>query len=73
MNVLVVGATGVMGREAVQLLLSAGMRVRAMTRTPEKASELQKLGAEVIQGDLIDPRSLPRLPGQPCLPVSVKV
>lgn len=60
MNVLVVGATGVMGREAVQQLLSAGMRVRAMTRTPEKAAELQKLGAEVIQGDLIDPPSLAR-------------
>lgn len=60
MDVLVVGATGFMGHEAVQQLLSAGMRVRAMTRTPEKAVELQKLGAEVIQGDLIDPPSLAR-------------
>lgn len=60
MNVLVVGATGIMGHEAVQQLLSAGMRVRAMTRTPEKAAELQKLGSEVVQGDLIDPSSLVR-------------
>ncbi|MBN2149774.1 MAG: SDR family oxidoreductase [Anaerolineales bacterium] len=60
MNVLVVGATGFMGREAVQQLLSAGMRVRVMARTPEKAADLQKLGAEVVQGDLIDPPSLSR-------------
>lgn len=60
MNVLVVGATGLMGREAVQQLLSAGMQVRAMTRTPEKAADLQKLGAEVVQGDLIDRPSLAR-------------
>ncbi len=60
MNVLVVGATGYLGRETVQQLLAAGMKVRAMTRTPEKAADLQKLGAEVVQGDLIDPPSLAR-------------
>jgi uncharacterized protein YbjT (DUF2867 family) len=60
MNVLVVGATGYLGREIVQQLLAAGMKVRAMTRTPEKAADLQKLGAEVVQGDLIDPPSLAR-------------
>lgn len=31
-----------------------------MTRTPEKAADLQNLGAEVVQGDLIDPPSLER-------------
>src|SRR5512133_3719008 len=60
MNVLVVGATGFMGRAAVRQLLDAGMRVRAMTRTPEKAADLQKMGAEIVQGDLIDPPSLAR-------------
>jgi uncharacterized protein YbjT (DUF2867 family) len=58
MNVLVVGATGFMGRETVRQLLEAGWQVRAMTRTPEKAVNLQKMGAEVVQGDLIDPPSL---------------
>ena len=60
MNVLVVGATGFMGRETVRQLLEAGMAVRAMTRTPEKAMDLQKMGAEVVQGNLIDPASLAR-------------
>ncbi len=60
MNVLVIGATGFMGRETVQQLLTAGLMVRAMTRTPEKAIDLQKLGAEVVQGDLIDSLSLAR-------------
>lgn len=58
MKVLVVGATGFMGRESVRQLLQAGMQVRAMTRTPEKAADLKQLGAEVVQGDLIDPASL---------------
>jgi uncharacterized protein YbjT (DUF2867 family) len=58
--ILVVGATGYMGRETVRQLLAAGMAVRAMTRTPEKAGELKELGAEVVQGDLIDHASLAR-------------
>ncbi len=57
---LIVGATGVLGREATRQLLAAGYQVRAMTRTPEKAADLQELGAEVVQGDLIDPASLER-------------
>lgn len=56
--ILVVGSTGEMGRETVRQLLAAGIPVRAMTRTPEKAQDLQRLGAEVVQGDLIDRPSL---------------
>lgn len=58
--ILVVGATGYMGRETVKQLLAKGIPVRAMTRTPEKAADLKELGAEVVQGDLIDPPSLAR-------------
>jgi uncharacterized protein YbjT (DUF2867 family) len=57
---LIVGATGVLGREATRQLLAAGYQVRAMTRNPESATDLKELGAEVIQGDLIDPPSLER-------------
>lgn len=58
--ILVVGASGFLGREATKLLLDEGQQVRAMTRTPAKVEDLRKLGAEVIQGDLIDPPSLKR-------------
>ncbi len=57
---LVVGATGVLGREATQQLLAAGYPVRAMTRVCERAADLQRRGAEVVEGDLIDPPSLAR-------------
>lgn len=58
MFILIVGATGVLGREATRQLLAAGHRVRGMTRAPQKAGELRAMGAEVVQGDLIDPESL---------------
>ncbi len=57
---LIVGSTGAMGSETTRQLLAAGYRVRAMARTPEKAADLKALGAEVVQGDLIDPDSLRR-------------
>ncbi len=58
--ILIVGATGVLGREATRQLLAAGCQVRAMTRACERAADLQRLGAEVVEGDLIDPASLAR-------------
>ncbi len=60
MYVLVVGSTGVLGRQVTHQLLEAGHRVRAMTRDPQKAEDLKQLGAEVVQGDLIDAASLQR-------------
>ncbi|WP_116951682.1 NAD(P)H-binding protein [Jiangella endophytica] len=55
-SVLVTGATGNVGRPLVEQLLSAGHRVRALTRDPERAA----LPAEtdVIAGNLEDARSL---------------
>lgn len=58
--VLVVGATGVLGREVVGLLRADGRAVRAMTRTPARASALAAAGAEVVAGDLVDQASLSR-------------
>ena len=39
--ILIVGVTGVLGRETARQLLEAGHRVRGLTRTPDKAADLQ--------------------------------
>ena len=60
MKILVVGATGVLGRSVVRRLLAAGVAVRALARTPEHAAGLANQGAEVVEGDLVDAGSLER-------------
>ena len=58
---LVVGATGLVGREICRLLADQGRPVRALVRSssdPEKVAELRELGAELVHGDLKDPASL---------------
>jgi uncharacterized protein YbjT (DUF2867 family) len=55
---LIVGVTGVLGRETARQLLAAGHRVRGLTRFPENAADIKKLGAEIVPGDLIDKNSL---------------
>jgi uncharacterized protein YbjT (DUF2867 family) len=59
-RVLVVGATGALGRPVVQLLRARGVAVRALNRHPEQAADLAALGAEVMGGDLTDAASLKR-------------
>ncbi|MDG4858588.1 NAD(P)H-binding protein [Streptomyces sp. T-3] len=56
MTFLVTGATGSVGRQVVEQLLSKGERVRALTRNPERASFPE--GVEVVRGDLGDPDTL---------------
>ena len=56
--ILVSGATGTVGRELVPQLLDRGQAVRAMSRTPEKASALFGSGVEVVRGDYDDRASL---------------
>ena len=58
--ILIVGATGYVGNATARRLLAAGESVRAMTRTPAKALDLQELGAEIVAGDLTDQASLRR-------------
>src|SRR5690349_18535208 len=58
MKILIVGATGYAGNAAARKLLAMGHTVRAMTRTPAKAEALHQLGAEIVQGDLLDVDSL---------------
>src|SRR5436190_7475293 len=54
MRVFVAGATGVIGRRAVRLLLDAGHDVAAIARSEEKAEALRELGAEAIVAEVFD-------------------
>lgn len=58
--ILIVGVTGVLGRETARQLLTAGQKVRGLTRNPDNAADLKALGAEIVQGDLVDNASLER-------------
>lgn len=58
--ILIVGGTGSLGSATTRRLLAKGRPVRVMTRGPEKAAPLRELGAEVVQGDLLDGASLAR-------------
>jgi NAD(P)H dehydrogenase (quinone) len=52
---LITGATGNTGAPTVRLLRERGLRVRALVHTlDERAARLGELGAEVVQGDLLD-------------------
>jgi uncharacterized protein YbjT (DUF2867 family) len=55
--VLVTGATGRVGRVVVDLLMDAGVPVRALTHRPEAAATLPA-GVEAVTGDLTVPGSL---------------
>ena len=58
--VLVVGASGNLGSEVVRQILATGRPVRAMTRRPGTIDQLKALGAEIVEGDLLDRASVER-------------
>lgn len=56
MTILVIGATGTVGRQVVEQLVKRGAGVRALVRDPSKASF--PMGVDIVQGDLLDVDSL---------------
>ena len=57
-RILLTGATGVIGRRVLPLLVSAGHAVSAVSRTPEHAELLRAVGATPVSMDLFDPASV---------------
>jgi len=61
MNIFIAGGTGAIGRFLVPLLVSAGHRVVALTRSPDRASQLAQMGAVPMLGDVYDEARLTRV------------
>jgi uncharacterized protein YbjT (DUF2867 family) len=57
-NILVVGGTGILGKELVAQLLKRGKNVYVLTRNPQKNTVLSDAGAVLLEGDLTDTISL---------------
>jgi uncharacterized protein YbjT (DUF2867 family) len=54
-KLLVIGATGRTGRNTVEFLTARGHQVRALVhRRDERAEQLTALGADVVEGDVLD-------------------
>jgi uncharacterized protein YbjT (DUF2867 family) len=60
LSVLVSGATGQQGGALARVLLDKGHRVRAFVRRPDaqEAKELERLGAELAEGDFEEPSTI---------------
>ncbi len=58
MRIFLAGASGVIGRQLVPLLVSAGNDVTGTTRSAEKADALRKSGADAVVVDVFDRNAL---------------
>ena len=57
-RVFVTGGSGVVGGAVVERLVSRGDHVVALARSPAAGAALERRGAEVVEGDLLDPDAL---------------
>jgi nucleoside-diphosphate-sugar epimerase len=57
-RVFLAGATGVIGRRLVPMLVAAGHQVTGTTRSPQKTEELRAAGAEPVVVDALDAQAL---------------
>lgn len=61
MRVFLAGATGVIGRRLLPLLLAEGHEVTGMTRSPARVGQLRAAGAEAVLADAFDADALRRV------------
>jgi nucleoside-diphosphate-sugar epimerase len=59
-EIVITGATGVIGRRAVRALLGAGHRVAGVTRSVRGRERLESLGARAVEVDVFDEAALRR-------------
>jgi uncharacterized protein YbjT (DUF2867 family) len=59
-RILVIGATGMLGRPVAERLHAEGFAVRALVRSPERARHLLPTGVDIVQGDVTQPETLAR-------------
>jgi UDP-glucose 4-epimerase len=57
-EIVITGATGVIGRRTVRELLAAGHRVTGVTRSAAGRERLERLGARAVEADVFDAASL---------------
>ena len=61
---LVAGATGYIGGLLARALRDDGVAVRCLVRDPSRAADLDRIGCEVVKGDVLEPDTLgPALDG----------
>ena len=58
MKIVVLGSTGVLGRNVLPRLKERGHQVRAVVRRSEQAEPLEKIGIEAVLGDILRPESM---------------
>ncbi len=61
--VLVIGASGLVGRRLVQTLLAQRRRVRCLARDPARVADLAAAGCAIERGDIADPAAVQRAMG----------